>query len=150
MDLSKIISVSGRPGLYEIKTQTRTGVVAISLIDGKRITPNSNSQISILGDIKVYCIGKEISLTKVFEKIIAFESGAKTSVSPKATALELEAYFFEILDNYDEEKVYPSDIKKILKWYNLLLSKKLITLPKLKKTSTKKVKDKKNETSLKK
>tara|TARA_A100001015_G_scaffold158336_1_gene175723 strand:- start:1384 stop:1836 length:453 start_codon:yes stop_codon:yes gene_type:complete len=146
MDLSKIISVSGRPGLYEIKTQTRTGVVAISLIDGKRITPNSNSQISILGDIKVYCIGKEIPLTKVFEKIISFESGAKTSVSPKATVLELEAYFFEILDNYDEEKVYASDIKKILKWYNLLLSKKLITLPKLKKTSTKKVKDKKNET----
>jgi len=147
MDLSKIIAVSGRPGLYEMKTQTKTGMVATSLIDRKRITTNSNSQISILGDIKVYCIGKEIPLSEVFEKIVAFESGAKTSVSPKASALELEAYFFEILDNYDEEKVYPSDIKKILKWYNLLLSNKLITLTKLKKVSTMKVKVKKNETS---
>ena len=127
MDLSKIIAVSGRPGLYEMKTQTKTGMVATSLIDRKRITTNSNSQISILGDIKVYCIGKEIPLSEVFEKIVAFESGAKTSVSPKASALELEAYFFKILDNYDEEKVYPSDIKKILKWYNLLLSCLLYT-----------------------
>ena len=86
-------------------------------------------------------------MSEVFEKIIAFECGAKTSVSPKASALELEAYFFEILDNYDEEKVYPSDIKKILKWYNLLLSNKLITLPKLKKVSTMKVKVMKNKTS---
>ena len=147
MDLSKIIAVSGRPGLYEMKTQTKTGMVATSLIDRKRITTNSNSQISILGDIKVYCIGKEIPLSEVFEKIIAFESGAKTSVSPKASALELEAYFFEILDNYDEEKIYPSDIKKILKWYNLLLSNKLITLTKLKKVSTMKVKVMKNKTS---
>jgi hypothetical protein len=66
----------------------------------------------------------------VFEKIIAFESGAPTRVSPKSPALKLEAYFFEILDNYDEERVYPSDIKKIMQWYNLLLSKQMIALPK--------------------
>jgi len=54
-------------------------------------------------------------------------------VSPKSPALKLEAYFFEILDNYDEERVYPSDIKKIMQWYNLLLSKQMIALPKKKK-----------------
>ena len=128
MDLSKIIAVSGRPGLYKINTQTRAGVVATSLIDGKRITANASVQISVLDEIQVYCIGKETPLLDVFEKILAFESGNPSSISPKSSSVELEAYFFKILDNYDEERVYPNDIKKILQWYNLLLSKKMITL----------------------
>ena len=127
MDLSNILAVSGRPGLFEMKAQTRGGVVASSLLDGKRITTNANAQISVLGDIQVYCIGEEIPLTSVFEKIHAHESGAATRISPKSNSDELEAYFFEILDSYDEERVYPSDIKKILQWYNLLLSKKMIS-----------------------
>ena len=130
MDLSNIIAVSGRPGLYELNAQTRGGVVATSLIDGRRITTNPTAQISVLADIQIYCIVEEVPLTSVFEKIIAFESGAPTRVSPKSPALKLEAYFFEILDNYDEERVYPSDIKKIMQWYNLLLSKQMIALPK--------------------
>ena len=71
MDLSNILAVSGRPGLFEMKAQTRGGVVASSLLDGKRITMNANAQISILGDIQVYCIGEEIPLTSVFKKIHA-------------------------------------------------------------------------------
>ena len=138
MDLSKIIAVSGRPGLYKINTQTRAGVVATSLIDGKRITANASVQISILGEIQVYCIGKETPLLDVFEKILAFESGNPSSISPKSSSVELEAYFFKILDNYDEERVYPNDIKKILQWYNLLLSKKMITLTKSKEVFTNK------------
>jgi hypothetical protein len=138
MDLSKIIAVSGRPGLYKINTQTRAGVVATSLIDGKRITANASVQISVLGEIQVYCIGKETPLLDVFVKILAFESGNPSSISPKSSSVELEAYFFKILDNYDEERVYPNDIKKILQWYNLLLSKKMITLTKSKEVFTNK------------
>ena len=141
MDLSKIIAVSGRPGLYKINTQTRAGVVATSLIDGKRITANASVQISVLGEIQVYCIGKETPLLDVFVKILAFESGNPTSISPKSSSEELEAYFFKILDNYDEERVYPNDIKKILQWYNLLLSKKMITLTKSKEVFTNKSKE---------
>ena len=129
MDLTKIIAVSGRPGLYEMQTQTRGGVVATSLVDGKRITTSLNSQISILSDIQIYCIGEEVPLTSIFEKMLAHESGAVTRVSPKSSAIELEGYFFEILENYDEDRVYPSDIKKIMQWYNLLLSKNLIAPP---------------------
>jgi hypothetical protein len=143
MDLSKIIAVSGRPGLYEINTQTRAGVVATSLIDGKRITANASVQISVLGEIQVYCIGKETPLLDVFVKILAFESGNPSSISPKSSSGELEAYFFEILDNYDEERVYPNDIKKILQWYNLLLSKKMITLTKSKEVFTNKSEEEK-------
>jgi hypothetical protein len=138
MDLSKIIAVSGRPGLYKINTQTRAGVVATSLIDGKRITANASIQISVLGEIQVYCIGKETPLLDVFVKILAFESGNPSSISPKSSSVELEAYFFKILDNYDEERVYPNDIKKILQWYNLLLSKKMISLTKSKEVFTNK------------
>ena len=143
MDLSKIIAVSGRPGLYKINTQTRAGVVATSLIDGKRITANASVQISVLGEIQVYCIGKEIPLLDVFVKILAFESGNPSSISPKSSSVELEAYFFKILDNYDEERVYPNDIKKILQWYNLLLSKKMITLTISKEIFTDKSKEEK-------
>ena len=143
MDLSKIIAVSGRPGLYKINTQTRAGVVATSLIDGKRITANASVQISVLGEIQVYCIGKETPLLDVFVKILAFESGNPSSISPKSSSVELEAYFFKILDNYDEERVYPNDIKKILQWYNLLLSKKMITLTKSKEVSTNKSEEEK-------
>ena len=143
MDLSKIIAVSGRPGLYKINTQTRAGVVATSLIDGKKITANASVQISVLGEIQVYCIGKETPLLDVFVKILAFESGNPTSISPKSSSEELEAYFFKILDNYDEERVYPNDIKKILQWYNLLLSKKMITLTKSKEVFTNKSEEEK-------
>jgi hypothetical protein len=143
MDLSKIIAVSGRPGLYKINTQTRAGVVATSLIDGKRITANASVQISVLGEIQVYCIGKETPLLDVFVKILAFESGNPSSISPKSSSVELEAYFFKILDNYDEERVYPNDIKKILQWYNLLLSKKMITLTKSKEAFTNKSEEEK-------
>ena len=143
MDLSKIIAVSGRPGLYKINTQTRAGVVATSLINGKRITANASVQISVLGEIQVYCIGKETPLLDVFEKILAFESGNPSSISPKSSSVELEAYFFKILDNYDEERVYPNDIKKILQWYNLLLSKKMITLTKAKEVFTNKSEEEK-------
>ena len=143
MDLSKIIAVSGRPGLYKINTQTRAGVVATSLIDGKRITANASIQISVLGEIQVYCIGKETPLLDVFVKILAFESGNPSSISPKSSSVELEAYFFKILDNYDEERVYPNDIKKILQWYNLLLSKKMISLTKSKEVFTNKSEEEK-------
>jgi len=136
MDLSKIIAISGRPGLFEIKAQTRSGVVATSLLDGKRITTNPNAQISVLNDIQVYCIGEEIPLTTVFEKILAYEAGAPTRLSPKSAPVALEAYFFEIIENYDEERVYPSDIKKIMQWYNLLLSKNQIKASIPKKTKT--------------
>ena len=129
MQLDKILAISGRPGLFEMEAQTRSGIVARSLVDGKRITTSINSQINILSEIQIYCIGSEIPLAEVFEKILKKEDGKNASVSPKAAAVDLEAYFFDILDNYDEERVYPSDIKKIIQWYNLLLQKKLIDSP---------------------
>ena len=130
MDLENILAIGGRPGLFELQAQTRGGIVAKSLVDGKRIVSSANNQISMLNEIQVYCIGKEVPLREVFEKMLIHESGAQASVKPKAPSDELEAYFFDVLEDYDEERVYPSDIKKIIQWYNVLVAKKIITLPK--------------------
>lgn len=130
MDLKKILSISGQPGLYQMNAQTRGGVVATSLLDGKRIVTSPAQQISILGEIQIYCIGKEVPLTEVFEKILALEQGGIARVKPKAPVTDLEAYFFEVLEDYDEDRVYPSDIKKIIQWYNLLVEQKIISLSK--------------------
>ena len=130
MDLNNILSISGRPGLFQLKAQTSQGIIANSLVDGKRVVTSANQQIRMLSDIQVYCIGKETPLIEVFKKMLVHEKGRITSLKPKATVIDLEAYFFEIIDNYDEDRVYPSDIKKIIQWYNLLVQKKKIKLAK--------------------
>jgi hypothetical protein len=128
MTLDKIVAIAGRPGLFEMVAQSRSGIIARSLVDGKRISSPINNQISVMTEIQIFCIGGEMPLTEVFDKIIAYEKGAIARISPKANKIDLEAYFFEIIDNYDEERVYPSDIKKIIQWYNILVSSKVIGL----------------------
>lgn len=123
MTLDKILAISGKQGLYELKTQTRTGFVAESLIDGKRITVGLRNNVSILSEIAIYTLKEEIPLGEVFKKIKEKENGSETSISHKVPKEDLEAYFFEVLPDYDEDRVYPSDIKKVIQWYNLLTSK---------------------------
>jgi len=120
MVLDKILSVGGRPGLYKLLTQTRTGFVGESLIDGKRVTVSIRSNVSVLSEIAIYTLEEEIPLREVFQKIKEKEKGAKTSIGHKEEKIKLEEYFFEILPNYDEDRVYASDIKKIIQWYNIL------------------------------
>ena len=130
MKLKEIISISGRQGLYKLNTKTRGGVIATSLLDGKKVITNINQKINFLSEIQVYCIGNEINLSQVFEKMLLFESGKISRVVPKANSLDLEAYFLKIIDDYDKERVYPSDIKKIIQWYNILVTQKIIKFDK--------------------
>nr|AOE08503.1 conserved hypothetical protein [uncultured bacterium] len=123
MDLKKIVAISGRSGLFEIIAQTRGGIVAQSLVDGNRVSSRITQKLSVLGDIQIYSLQGEVPLITVFEKIFKYEKGAPSRIIPKASALELEAYFFEVFDAYDESRVYVSDIKKIIQWYNILLTK---------------------------
>lgn len=121
MSLDKILAIGGKPGLYRLVTQTRTGFVAESLTDGKKLSVGIASNVSVLSEIAIYTLEEELPLRAVFEKIQTKENGQKASVDPKAGKLALEEYFFEVLPNYDEDRVYPSDIKKVVQWYNLLL-----------------------------
>ena len=120
MTLDKILAISGKPGLYLLKTQTRTGFVAESLIDGKRVTIGLRHNVSILSEIAIYTLTEEIPLATVFQKIQDKENGGTTAVSHKDSKDKLEEYFFEVLPDYDEDRVYASDIKKVVQWYNLL------------------------------
>ncbi|GAA0742541.1 MULTISPECIES: DUF5606 domain-containing protein [Flavobacteriaceae] len=120
MSLDKILSISGKPGLFKIVTQTRGGLIAESLIDKKRLSVNIHSNVSVLSEIAIYTLSEELPLYKVFLKIKEKENGQTTSVSHKDGKDALEEYFFEVLPDYDEDRVYASDIKKIVQWYNLL------------------------------
>ena len=117
--MNKIISVSGRPGLYEIQTQTRIGVIAINLQDGKRIVTQPSDQVSVLSDIQIYTYAGEIALQAVLEIMHNKAAEELEVISPKASKDELKTYFSDILPDYDAEQVYVSDIKKIIQWYKL-------------------------------
>jgi len=120
MSLDKIISITGKPGLYKLITQTRSGFVAESLIDGKKITVGLRNNVSVLSEIAIYTLEEELPLREVFLKIQVKEKGGKTSIPHKSDKLKLEEYFFEVLPDYDEDRVYASDIKKVIQWYNIL------------------------------
>lgn len=122
MGLEKILSVAGKPGLYKLITQTRTGFVAESLLDGKRVTVSLRSSVSVLSEIAIYTLEEEVPLREVFKKIQDKENGGKTSIGHKEEKIKLEEYFFEVLPNYDEDRVYVSDIKKVIQWYNILIA----------------------------
>lgn len=125
MVLDKILSIGGKPGLFKLLTQTRSGFVGESLLDGKRVTVGIRSNVSVLSEIAIYTLEEEVPLREVFQKIKEKEGGKKTSISHKVEKIQLEEYFFEILPNYDEDRVYTSDIKKIIQWYNILTENKI-------------------------
>jgi Domain of unknown function (DUF6852)/Domain of unknown function (DUF5606) len=120
MSLEKILSISGKPGLYKLKTQTRNGFLAESLVDGKKISVGARDNVSLLSEIAIYTLTEELPLREVFKKISEKENGGPT-INHKVPKVELEEFFFEVLPDYDEDRVYPSDIKKVVQWYNLLV-----------------------------
>ena len=130
MSLQKILAISGKPGLFELKIQTRTGFVAESLIDGKKITVGMKSNVSLLSEIAVYTYSEEVKLAEVL-KAIATKENEGPAISHKEDHSVLVAYFREVMPEFDEDRVYPSDIKKILNWYNMLQAKGFITIESL-------------------
>ena len=119
MALDKILAISGKPGLYELAAQTRGGFIAKSILDGKKIAVNMRHNVSILSEIAIYTYTEEVPLGQVLENIKQKEDGVE-AISHKASKNELENYFAEVLPDYDVDRVYTSDIKKIIQWYNLL------------------------------
>jgi hypothetical protein len=123
-NLDKVLTIAGKPGLFRMVAQTRTGVIAVSLVDQKKIVTNLGQQINVLSEIRVFGLKDEMPLNDIFERMFQLEKGQSARVKPKASKDELESYFFEVFQDYDEDRVYSSDIKKIIQWYNLLLESK--------------------------
>ena len=127
MNLTGIIAISGKPGLFKVVAQGKNNLIVESLEDGKRIPAYSTDRISALEDISVYTYDEDASLNELFEVIYQKENGGEAP-SHKSDKLTLENYLLEILPNYDQERVYFSDLKKIFQWYNLLHKKGLLVL----------------------
>ena len=127
MNVEKILAIAGKPGLFELKLQTRSGFLAESLLDGKKITVGLSSNVSLLSEISMYTYTEEKPLVEIMRAIAIKEDEGTTSVSHKEDNAKLIAYFQEILPDYDADRVYASDIKKVLNWYNILQAKGMVS-----------------------
>lgn len=127
LNLKKIISISGQPGLFQFVSQSRNGIIVESLLDGKRMNASASAKVSSLGDIAVYTETGEVALREVLKGIRTKENGGQ-ALNPKASNDQLKAYLESVLPEFDKEKVYASDIKKMVAWYNLLQSKDMLAL----------------------
>lgn len=119
MNLEGVLSITGKPGLYKVIGQTKGGVVVESLSDNKRIAVPPTARMSALEDIAIYTYSGEVPIKEVFGTIWNKEDGGAT-IDHKVKPEELRAYFESILADFDQERVYTSDIKKLISWYNLL------------------------------
>lgn len=119
MSVEKVLAISGKPGLYELKIQTRSGFIAESLIDGKKLTVGLRSNVSLLSEISIYTETGELKLFEVFARIATKENNGP-ALDHKSTNNELLSYFGEVIPDFDRDRVYVSDIKKVLNWYNIL------------------------------
>ena len=119
MNLKGIIAISGRPGLFKVVTQGKNNVIVESMIDKKRFPAYASEKISTLEDISIFTYEEDVKLTDVLKSIFEKNEG-KEAISHKEDIKVLEKELKNHLPNYDQERVYPSDIRKVFQWYNLL------------------------------
>lgn len=122
--LKGILSISGQPGLFRMVAEAKNRIIVESLINGKRMPVSTTARISSLEDIAVYTAVGDLPLKEIFRKIADHEQGA--AIQAKATDEQIRRYFGEVVPDYDRERVYISDIRKIILWYNLLQEKQLL------------------------
>lgn len=127
MNLKGIISIAGRPGLFKIITQGKNNVIVESLLDHKRIAAHASEKISSLEDISIFTTEEDVKLVDILANLFEKQEG-KDAPSHKEDEKTLRAKLIEILPNYDKDRVYFSDIKKIFQWYNMLLAEGLLVV----------------------
>lgn len=120
--LKSILSISGKPGLYKLVSNSKNMIIVESLENSKKMPVHARDRIVSLGDISIYTTEDEVPLKDILMSIKEKENGAVASILPNSKPDVLRAYFKEIAPNYDEDRVYPSDMKKVINWYNLLVN----------------------------
>jgi len=123
--LKGILSISGQSGLFKMVAESKNNIIVESLETLKRIPVHSTSKVSALEDIAIYTENGDVPLKDIFKAISEKESGGPT-LSPKSSGTELKAYFEKIVPEYDKDRVYISDIKKVFLWYNTLQQYELL------------------------
>jgi hypothetical protein len=126
--LKDILAISGQPGLYKLVSNTKNGIIVENLETKKRMPAYATAKVSALDDIAIYTVdGEDKPLAEVFKSIREKENGGP-AIKPKASSNELKAYFEEIMADYDQERVYVSDMKKVFQWYNTLQQLDMLSL----------------------
>ena len=125
MDLRNILAISGKPGLYNLISSSQTRIIVESIIEKKKMPISSVSKISSLEDISIFTYEEDIPLAEVFKAIFEKENGGK-GIDHKSSERELRDYMEEILPDYDEDRVYGSDLKKLFQWYNILCEQDML------------------------
>jgi hypothetical protein len=119
IDLSGIISISGQPGLYKIIAQSKNGIIVEGLSDKKRLNVYASTKVSTLSDISMFTTGDDKPLEEIMTTIYEKEKGG-AAIDNKSDDKAIEKYFSGILPEYDKERVYVSNMRKLLTWYNAL------------------------------
>jgi len=125
MDLTKIVSISGKSGLFKVVSQGKNAVIVESLADQKRFPAFGHEKMSSLGEISVFTTGEDLPLKDVFKAFYEKLEG-KAAPDPKTDNAMLLKFFREMITDFDQERVYVSDIRKMISWYNMLLSQNLL------------------------
>ena len=123
--LKKILSLAGKSGLFKMISNTPNALIVESFADGKRFPVPPTTKIISLNDISIYTEEEDMPLKQVFKRILEQEQGSQ-AIDHKASAEQIKAYFSKIVPEYDKERVYVSDMKKMLQWYNILNEKQLL------------------------
>ncbi|MCK3684337.1 DUF5606 domain-containing protein [Maribellus sp. YY47] len=123
--LKGILAISGHSGLFKMVAESKNNIIVESLDTGKRMPVYSTAKVSALEDIAIYTYEGDVPLKDIFKTISEKEDGG-AAISAKASGSELKAYFETVLPEYDKERVYVSDIKKVFLWYNTLQEKELL------------------------
>jgi hypothetical protein len=123
--LKGILAISGHQGLFKHVAESKNHIIVESLETGKRMPVYSSSKVSALEDIAIYTDTADVPLRDVFKSIAEKEENGE-AISHKSTNDQLKKYFTEVLPEYDKERVYVSDIRKVVLWYNILCEKELL------------------------
>lgn len=129
MKLDDILSIGGKPGLFQLVKATRQGVLVESLLDKKRMPVSQRADVSALSDIAIYTYEEELPLGEVYQRLYDKLEGAKAIEAKKASNDELKEYMSDFLPDYDTDRVYTSHLKKLFTWYNLLHDNDLLNRP---------------------
>ena len=119
--IKTILSISGRPGLFKLVNQGKNMLIVESLSNGKRTPAYAHDKVISLGDIAIYTYNEEVALADVFESIKEKNEGKKVDVKALGNEAQIREYFATILPEFDDERVYTNDIKKVFSWYNMLI-----------------------------
>ena len=128
MDLTKILSISGKPGLFLMVGDAKNKIIIESLMDGKRYPAFSHDKISSLKEISIYTETDDLPLEDAFKNLFKALDGKTIENPKKMSSTDLKALFEKAVPDYDKESVYVSNMKSVFSWYNLLVEKNLIDL----------------------